>query len=238
MNRALYFAHRWLGLVVAAQLLAWSLGGLLFSLLDIDDVHGDLDRTKRTPAPLATTVAGAPLADVGALLAHAPGVTKAALHERRGRLVWQLDGDGGPRLFDATSGAPLPRVDEAEAKAIALADVTGARGVVSATLFESGAPLEYREKPLPAWRVVVDHDKDVHVYVHALTGEVTARRNAKWRLFDFFWMLHVMDYSGREDFQHPLITAFALLAVLASASGLVLWGTRAARRLRRDVRGR
>lgn len=231
MNRALYFAHRWIGLVVAVQLLAWSLGGLIFSVLDIDDVHGDLDRT---PKPAATALGGADLVPLERALAAAPGATKATLIERRGRLVWQLDvPDAAPVLVDARDGTTLPRVDAEEAKRLALADVSGARDVLEATLFEKDPPLEYREKPLPAWRVVVDHEKDIHIYVHAWTGEVTARRNAKWRVFDFFWMLHVMDYSAREDFQHPLLTFFAVLAVLASASGLVLWAPRLRRRLMR-----
>lgn len=231
MNRALYFVHRWLGLVVAAQLLAWSLGGLMFSLLDIDDVHGDLDHAARTPATLPSTG----IVDVAAALSRAEAkATKATLIERRGRLTWQLDfAAGSPALFDARDGSSIPLVDVEEAKRIALADVTGARSVLEATLVEKDAPIEYRDKPLPAWRVVVDHDKDIHLYVHAMTGEVTARRNAKWRAFDFFYMLHVMDYRGREDFQHPLLTSFAALAVLASTTGLVLWGTRLGRRIKR-----
>jgi hypothetical protein len=233
MNRTLYFVHRWLGLFVSAQLLAWSVGGLMFSLLDIDDVHGDLDRTTKTAAPLPRDAI-----PVERALAVAEAATKATLVERRGRVVWQLDVPrGAPVLVDARDGSMLPPVDAEEAKRLALTDVTGARGAVDATLFEKDAPIEYREKPMPAWRVVIDHDKEIHIYVHATTGEITARRNAKWRLFDFFWMLHVMDYSGREDFQHPLLTGFAVLAVLASTSGLVLWGTRLKRRLKRDAPG-
>jgi len=231
-TRALYFVHRWLGLVVALQLLAWSLGGLMFSLLDIDDVHNDLDRVEAAPAPLPR----AAIVPVEKALVGVDDATRAALVMRRGRAVWQIDRkDGPPVLVDAIDGARLGALDAEEAKRIALADVRGARGVLDATLFETDAPLEYREKPLPAWRVAVDHDKEIHVYVHAMTGEVTARRNVKWRVFDFFWMLHVMDYSEREDFQHPLLTFFAAVALLASASGIVLWVVRARRRiLRRD----
>lgn len=229
-SRTLYFVHRWLGLVVALQLLAWSLGGLTFSLLDIDDVHGDLDRVEAKPPPLPT----AGIVPVERALADVDDAVRASLVQRRSRLVWQIDKrDGAPLLVDAVTAERLSLVDAEEAKRIALADTKGARGVVEATLFESAPPTEYRKKPLPAWRVTLEHDKEIHVYVHALTGEVTARRNAKWRVFDFFWMLHVMDYSEREDFQHPLITGFALLAVLASTSGLVLWIVRFRRFTRR-----
>jgi len=36
-----YLAHDWIGLSVSLQLLAWNLGGFIFSVLDIDEVHGD-----------------------------------------------------------------------------------------------------------------------------------------------------------------------------------------------------
>ena len=37
-----YVAHRWIALLVGLQLLSWSIGGFMFSILDLDDVHGDL----------------------------------------------------------------------------------------------------------------------------------------------------------------------------------------------------
>ena len=48
-RRNFYTAHRWLGLVVSLQLLAWTVSGLTFTLLDIDNVHGDFER-RREPA--------------------------------------------------------------------------------------------------------------------------------------------------------------------------------------------
>jgi uncharacterized iron-regulated membrane protein len=71
------------------------------------------------------------------------------------------------------------------------------------------------------------------VYVDASTGDVTARRNDRWRTYDFFWSLHIMDYRGREDFNHWLIRAAALLAMATVASGIVLLALRAARWVRR-----
>ena len=171
MNRYAYAAHRWLGLVVGAQLLAWSLGGLMFALLDIDEVHGDVDRVQRPAAVVASDVV-----PVAAVLAQAPAATSALLVERRGRLVWVLALEGRTALFDARTGAPVPAVDAEEAKRIALADTSNARSVTSAELFSDDPPIEYRGKPLPAWCVVLDHDSGVHVYIDAVTGEVRARR--------------------------------------------------------------
>jgi len=68
--------------------------------------------------------------------------------------------------------------------------------------------------------------------VDGVTGEVTARRNDTWRVYDFLWGLHIMDYRGREDFRHELLIVAAVVAVLTATSGLVLWIVRAARALR------
>ncbi|HYU15827.1 MAG TPA: PepSY domain-containing protein, partial [Candidatus Acidoferrum sp.] len=97
---------------------------------------------------------------------------------------------------------------------------------------------EYRDKPLPAWQVRLRDRPGTVVYVDAITGDVTARRNDIWRWYDFLWSLHIMDYRGRDDFNHPLLIGAALLAVLTVLSGLTLWFIRLVRwpgrRRRRD----
>ena len=133
--------------------------------------------------------------------------------------------------IDARLGAPSP-VSREEAEETARRDQAGHP---RATRVENVArgEIEYREKPLPAWRVDLDDSAGTHVYVDATTGEVTARRTSLWRTYDFFWSLHIMDYTGRESFHHPLILAAAFLAVLTVASGASLWALRLFRRWRR-----
>ena len=54
------------------------------------------------------------------------------------------------------------------------------------------------------------------------TDPFVARRNDWWRLFDFVWMLHIMDYETRDDFNHPLLIATAATALLFVVSGLFM----------------
>ncbi len=42
------------------------------------------------------------------------------------------------------------------------------------------------------------------------TGEVLYHRDKTWRLFDVFWMLHIMDYTGRKNFNNPLVVTAAI----------------------------
>ena len=58
--------------------------------------------------------------------------------------------------------------------------------------------------------------------MNANTGLIDARRNDMWRLFDFFWMLHIMDYQEREDFNHPLLIGAAGLALSVVIFGMAL----------------
>lgn len=82
------------------------------------------------------------------------------------------------------------------------------------------APNEYRGGPLPAWRV--DFEDAVTLYLDPETAKVNAVRSTKWRIFDFFWMLHIMDYDERDDFNNPLLIIAAAFGVVTSATGLLL----------------
>jgi uncharacterized iron-regulated membrane protein len=81
---------------------------------------------------------------------------------------------------------------------------------------------EYREKPLPAWAATFKRE-GVNVYVSAETGQVTSVRTDSWRVFDFLWMLHTMDYNSRDDFNNYLLRAFSLLGIVTILSGFTLF---------------
>ena len=44
--------HKWAALIVGIQLFLWVAGGLVMSLSDIDEVHGDLTKATIEPKPL------------------------------------------------------------------------------------------------------------------------------------------------------------------------------------------
>ena len=81
---------------------------------------------------------------------------------------------------------------------------------------------EYRGRPLPAYRVSFDHPLGTRLYVSVERGVVTARRNDRWRWFDRFWMLHVMDYEDRDDFNTWWLQVAAALGVITILSGFTL----------------
>ena len=50
----------------------------------------------------------------------------------------------------------------------------------------------------------------------------------------FLWMLHIMDFDTRDDFNHPLLQIAAALGLIIALSGVVFWAmtTRLFRRRR------
>jgi hypothetical protein len=98
-----------------------------------------------------------------------------------------------------------------------------------------GAHHEFRAQPLPAWAVRFGDDEGATAYVPAETGQVTRIRNDRWRAFDFLWMLHTMDYAGRDDFNNVVLRRFSVLGLVTVGSGFVLFALTAPG-LRRRVR--
>lgn len=82
---------------------------------------------------------------------------------------------------------------------------------------------EYREKPLPAWAVTFDHPSKTTIYISAEIGRVESFRNNKWRVFDFLWMLHIMDYKGRDNLNNILLRIFSIVGLITVFSGFALF---------------
>jgi len=223
--------HRWLGLLLGLQVILWLSGGLVMSALSIDRVRGD-DRSREAPAdPIP---AGAELISPTAAAAalDLAGLNGARLVRRLGRPAYRLETDDGAVYADAATGAPLPDLTADEAQAVALADYAGDAPIAKVALQEE-ATLEIRGRRPPLWRVDFADGRRTTIYVDPAGGEVAARRNRLWRVYDVFWMLHIMDYRARDDFNHPLLVGSAAVAWFLAASGawlVVLWLRRQARR--------
>lgn len=221
-------AHRWLGLLAGLQVVAWVGSGAVFVWLDLDEVHGDHD-VREQPAPvLGRGALAAPeraaLEALEAVEGRKVEPTRFLLTSHLGRPVRAVyEGAGGVPvgLVDAATGDALTPLDAPGASAAARADYAPAHPVAKVELVRSAGG-DYRGSELPVWRVEFAGPKRTRLYVSPRSGRVVARRNRAWRVFDFFWMLHTMDYRGRDDFNHPLVRGASLGALAAVLSGAVL----------------
>ncbi len=208
--------HKWVGLVIGLQFLLWAISGTAMALLDMDEVAGG--PIAETPAPpLPTGSTGWPR--VQQALSGEP-VTGLGLRSLPQATVYQVTTGQGVRLFSAADGSPVA-VDQATATAVARSAYTGG-AAVKAVAPLSGLTFAVRTHELPIWRVDFDDARNSSYYVSGSTGELLERRNDTWRWWDFFWMLHIMDYSERTSFNHPLIITVGFAMVWLAATGFWL----------------
>jgi hypothetical protein len=235
--------HRWLGIVVGIQLLFWTGSGLFFSLNPIAKVRGETEQAE--PAPLAADVG---IASTGEALAELREmhreieIVSVLLRPHLETLVYEIsfrkDGVTHWALADASSGRLREPVGRDEAIALARADFAIPAEIETVErLTATEADSEYRGRPLPAYRIEFDHRLGTRIYVSTDRGVVTARRNNRWRQFDFLWMFHIMDYQARDDFNSLVLQLASALGLVTVLSGFVLAGVTSPR-LRKWFSGR
>lgn len=207
--------HKWIGLTIGIQLILWTLSGAVMSMLDHETVAGGPAIELSTPA--IPTASG--WQAVRRLLAGRE-VTGIAVRPLLDRYVYEAATVSGPLLFDVESGRPVA-VDAALAKRIAEAAYGRAPRVRSVTPLRE-LDLAVREHELPIWRIDFEDEANNSFYVSATTGHLLQRRNDTWRTWDFFWMLHNMDYVNRTSFNHPLIVLVGFAAVWLAITGVYL----------------
>ena len=202
--------HKWLALVVGAQMVVWALSGLYMVAIHIDIIHGDHLVRQRPPQ----TVGLARLADPMAI-ARSAKAQSVRLAFVRNQPAYVLDGN---RIVDAITGQAVAPPSEAEIRAIASTIYTGDDPIASVRLI-ADAPTEIRGREPPLWRVEFDQWNKPTFYLSPVTGELVTRRHELWRAFDFLWMLHVMDYETRDNVNNMLLVLFSVGAVLVSLTG-------------------
>ncbi|MCZ6504152.1 MAG: PepSY domain-containing protein [Gammaproteobacteria bacterium] len=213
--------HRWLGLIAGIQLLLWTVSGLYFSLIPIDEIRGRHLLVNKVESPLISRFN---LISPSDLVSRYPELKDATVTDFE--LLVNIDSPvylvKGIRL-DAQNGKKLQPVTESEALAI-VNKRTGIKSI-SAILVKDVEPgSEYRGGDLPAWKIDIE-DENAAIYVSTASGKIRAVRTTSWRLFDFLWSLHIMDYEEREDFNHSLLIFMSTLGVITVASGLILFFT-------------
>ena len=210
--------HKWLALIIGFQFLLWVLGGLVMSWFPIEVVRGEHNIHEPEAFILNVDDSLLSMADV---IASVGAINSIELKSLLGMPVYKvLTAENITLLFDANTGEALSPLDEELTIQIANADFSGGAGNISATMINE-RNTEYRGS-LPVWLVMIGDVEDSRLYISPTTGDVIARRNDTWRLYDFFWMLHIMDYENRTNFNNPLVIIASIAALIASISGIWL----------------
>ena len=208
--------HKWLGLFLGLQVVVWSLSGLYMTSIHIDTIHGDHFVRHQQPRGVDAATLRDPIA-----LASSSGAENVRLAWIDSRPVYVLTGQAGEQVVDARNGEAVARPMEQQVRALARSYYTGPEHISSARLI-TDIPGEIRGRKPPLWRVEFAHWNKPTLYLSPTTGELVSRRHELWRIFDFFWMLHNMDYAKRTSFNHPLIVTVGIAMAWLAVTGFWL----------------
>ncbi len=221
VRRVALSLHNWMGLLVGIQIVFWFVGGLVMTVLPLDLVRGERSMAEQAPA-------SATLEQVALLGSRQElnSVRSITARQVAGIPVLQVtDLKAKTLIYHAETAALLSPIDAGLAAKVALNDfsyrVADADVAVLATEWLTEEPGDFR-RTLPVWQVTLDDPDGTRLYVSPDTGRVLARRNDYWRVFDFFWMLHIMDYDEREDFNNPLLIVTTITSTLFVLTGIIL----------------
>jgi uncharacterized iron-regulated membrane protein len=225
VRRAAYSLHNWVGLIIGVQFLFWTVGGMVMTVLPLDLVRGSLSRAETQPVTF-TTVQWQQLAQTVGEGARSVSATSLA-----GEPVAEvIRGDGSKVIYQFSPFRELADVSEGLARRVAEADYfwrgaepgseEGRAKAVSATLLTE-EPGDFR-RDLPVWQVHLNDPDGTIIYVSPKSGKVLARRNDIWRFYDFFWMLHILDFEDRSDTNNWLVIIASITASLFMITGFIL----------------
>ena len=87
------------------------------------------------------------------------------------------------------------------------------KAVIEITEEESGA--EYRGRSLPLYKIetISEDSKEINVYVDPFSKEIVAVRSNQWRIWDFMWGIHIMDWDERDNIGNIFLKIFSILAL-------------------------
>ncbi|WP_187696292.1 hypothetical protein, partial [Xanthovirga aplysinae] len=204
-----------------------------FSWSNMDEIHGDFQ--KKAPTFLKANLnLVSPSVAINQITQSHPidSIHSIQLVEVLGQAMYRLkyfSSKNGTKevitqLANAQNGQLRGPLQKEEAIALAKSRFVDDSDISNIEYLEqTGNHHEYRSGPLPAWVISFDHPSKANVYISANEGRVVTVRNQKWRIFDYLWMLHTMDYQGRDNFGNLLLRMFSIFGLLTISSGFVLY---------------
>jgi len=230
-QRKIRKTHRWMGVILGIQFFLWTIGGLYFSWSNMDEVHGDHQKAHIHPISADVTLVNPKeIIDQIKLKDSVNFLLDIRLIQILNRPFYQIayskEHDRGKKiqLANAKTGELRTALSKEEAIEIAKKNFKNETPVKSVEyLTNTNGHHEYREQPLPAFAITFSHPTNTTVYVASELGTVQKFRNNKWRIFDFLWMLHTMDYQSRDNISNWLLRAFSIFGLFTIMSGFTLF---------------
>tara|TARA_Y100001949_G_scaffold157251_1_gene146660 strand:+ start:256 stop:867 length:612 start_codon:yes stop_codon:yes gene_type:complete len=190
--------HRYLSIFVSIQLLLWTLSGIYFAYNKIEMVRGEQYRL--------------------------PKEVEHRIFNRLGTSVIETIDNGKKSYKSYPENESINPITKEEAIQITIQKTT--LNPTEASLVEDISPRYEYKGDLPVYKVKTDSRDSINVYVGYWTGDINSIRSDSWRIWDFLWSLHIMDYRERENINNILLKILSVLALVTSISGITLFFAR------------
>lgn len=204
----------------------WAVGGLYFSWMDIDEIHGDhlvnfRDKGVVIQNDLLSPDKALELANIDK-----SKIENLSLVTVLDENYYRITLDDNFKLINAKTGMVRKPISKEEAVNYAKEifkpnnDVSSVHYVTKENIADH---LQYRGGPLPAWAISFNHDSNSVIYISANKGTFERIRSQNWRIFDFLFMLHILDFDQRDNFNNVLLRGFSILSLITIFSGFILF---------------
>lgn len=220
--------HKWFALVIGLQLTIWIVSGIVFSYINHKNVDGGfIFKSDQTPQINQ-------IEKLNELLTGYLNVTSVTQQSLLGKDVFKINqkvADKTKTFLVDLKTQKLITINETIIKQVAKNNYKGGGLLISSQLIKEQND-ENRAFKLPVWKLVYDDEFESHIYFSNTSAEFLGVRTESWRTFDFFMMLHFMDYSffgqkifgmgERGNFNNGLVIFAGFVLFLFSFSGILL----------------
>ena len=202
--------HKYLSLIISIQLLLWTISGIYFAFNKIELVRGEQYIIKDKPSSIEINN-----------LNISSNVKNIEIFKRLNQWVVKAEMDAGFKYQDLLGNEVYELSPNEAIEVVKLKTILSPIDAIK--INESSSRSEFRGRSLPIYKIKTDSSDDTNVYVDVMSGKIVAIRSDSWRVWDFLWGAHIIDYRERDNINNILLKIFSILALLSSLSGIALF---------------
>ena len=202
--------HKYLSLIISIQLLLWTISGIYFAFNKIELVRGEQYIVEEKNSSLNIENLNISSSTKG-----------IEVFKRLNQWVVKVEMDTGFKYQDLLGNEVYELSPNQAIEVVKLK--TTLSPIDAMKINESSARSEFRGRSLPIYKIKTNSSDDTNVYVDVMSGKIVAIRSDSWRIWDFLWGAHIIDYKERDNINNILLKIFSVLALFSSLSGIALF---------------
>lgn len=217
--------HRYLGVFIGIQFLLWTVSGLYFAWTNIHEIRGN-HLIHKEEVLIIKNKMKSPDEVLKINQIEPSSVKEIKLTSLFFESYYYVVLADNMMLINSETGKKRDSISEQDARKIVLKKLKKdipIKKIEYVTDKNIEQHFQYRGGMLPAWAFELDDDSNTVLYICALKGTIERVRTKQWRIFDYLWMLHIMDYDERDNINNNILRGFSILGLLTILSGFVLF---------------